>query len=165
MATTKSWAAVLSSALPCRLCARRWPAQAQRPYCIVFRAPQEKTIQGYGDLTFDKAGNIYGTTTEGGDQGACFEDIPDCGVVSNWPTREATEAENVIHTFAARQTAFTHLAASYSTVPAIFMVRPRWEATAGDSYLRGLFTAWLPRTGQKAFFTIFRAMRRKAMIP
>ena len=64
-----------------------------------FQGSTDGAIPGYGDLTFDKAGNIYGTTTEGGDQGACFEDIPDCGVVFQLAHSGSNWTENVIHTF------------------------------------------------------------------
>jgi uncharacterized repeat protein (TIGR03803 family) len=53
----------------------------------------------YASVTFDKAGNLYGTTAYGGSSNACFSG---CGTVFKLtPTKRGPWAESVIHSFKA----------------------------------------------------------------
>jgi len=54
---------------------------------------------GYGNLTFDQAGNIYGTTIYGGGAGSCGYD-PGCGVVYKLTPSGSGWTETVIWDFA-----------------------------------------------------------------
>ena len=42
----------------------------------IFQGGSDGAIPGYGDLLFDRAGNIYGTTRAGGTQGVVYELTP-----------------------------------------------------------------------------------------
>jgi uncharacterized repeat protein (TIGR03803 family) len=51
------------------------------------------------DLTADKAGNLYGSTTEGGSQKACEKLVTNCGTVFRLSRTSAGWKETVIHDF------------------------------------------------------------------
>jgi uncharacterized repeat protein (TIGR03803 family) len=54
---------------------------------------------GYGDLTFDAAGNIYGTTVDGGGDGGNCDPYNDCGVVFKLTRSGESWTESVLYSF------------------------------------------------------------------
>ncbi len=61
-----------------------------------FTGGSDAAYPGYGDLTFDAAGNIYGTTTSGG-TGECRGYGPGCGVVFKLSRSGGGWTESVLH--------------------------------------------------------------------
>lgn len=53
----------------------------------------------YGDLNFDQAGNVYGTTNSGGSTAGYCSDNSGCGVVFELSPSRGGWTENVLHTF------------------------------------------------------------------
>ncbi len=58
-------------------------------------------IPGYGNLTFDSEGNIYGTTQYGGSRGGCYYQTYACGTVFEMTRSGGSWNENVLYNFAA----------------------------------------------------------------
>ena len=61
-----------------------------------FHAGDDGQYPGYGDLTFDQAGNVYGTTSAGGDYGL--------GVVYELSPSSGGWSQNILHGFAGNST-------------------------------------------------------------
>lgn len=76
----------------------------------------------YGQLAFDKAGNIYGTTEYGGNDGGCTYgfDIVNCGVAFKLTQSSGVWSEQVLVNFANARSAANPLLVSFLTQPAIF---------------------------------------------
>ena len=62
-----------------------------------FQGSPDGADPGYGDLTFDRAGNLYGTTITGG-TGTCLDALP-CGTVFRLVHSNGMWTEGVIHDF------------------------------------------------------------------
>jgi uncharacterized repeat protein (TIGR03803 family) len=62
-----------------------------------FQGSPDGADPGYGDLTFDAAGNIYGTTITGG-TGTCLDALP-CGTAFRLVHSNGSYVEGVIHDF------------------------------------------------------------------
>jgi hypothetical protein len=80
--------------------------------CVSFSCPWTKTVlyrftaaggdgayPGYGNLTFDAAGNIYGTTTSGGGDGGNCDPYNNCGVVFKLTRSGESWTESVLYSF------------------------------------------------------------------
>jgi hypothetical protein len=80
--------------------------------CQSFSCPWTKTVlyhftgsggdganPGYGDLTFDAAGNIYGTTMDGGGDGGNCDPYDNCGVVFKLTRSGGSWTESVLYSF------------------------------------------------------------------
>lgn len=61
-----------------------------------FQGGTDGATPGNGDLVFDQAGNIYGTTSVGGDGSQCVED---CGTAYELAHSNGGWTENILHVF------------------------------------------------------------------
>jgi len=94
----------------------------------------------YGDLTIDRAGNVYGTTYTGGNTaGNCSGSAPGCGVVFELSPSGGGWTESVLHTFQWDDGAFPYAGITFDNNGNIF-----GTAEAGGTSVGGVIYELTP---------------------